>query len=67
MSNKPLTIDEAAAELRISIHTIRRRIKDGTFTPLNYCRRYLFPVDYIESLKAIQNTNLKDGNKNAKG
>lgn len=62
MQNKPLTIDEAAIELRISTSTIRRRIKDGTFTPLNYCRRYLFPSDYIETIK----NNIKDGNNYAK-
>ena len=61
MQNKPLTINEAAIELRISVSTVRRRIKDGTFTPLDYCRRYLFPSDYIETLKNIN----KDGSKNA--
>lgn len=47
MQQQYYTVQQAAALLGISVSTVRRRIRDGTYPVYKYCARPLIPRKYI--------------------
>jgi excisionase family DNA binding protein len=45
-----LTLEETAAALRLSPHTIRAFVRKGRLSPVRICRRLLFRVADVEKL-----------------
>jgi len=52
-----LTLEETAAVLRLSPHTIRAFVRKGRLSPVRICRRLLFrPADVERLIAASFNT-----------
>jgi excisionase family DNA binding protein len=49
-SQRLMTLQEVADQLRLSQHTIRAFVRQGRLRPLRLCRRLLFSPEEIERL-----------------
>lgn len=47
MQQQYYTVQQAATLLGVSVSTVRRRIRDGTYSVYKYCSRPLIPRRYI--------------------